>query len=60
MAKSPHLSAKIWYSLTVHIRFLILNLQSKFFQFFKFTPCILAKFPVNQAKFTPFTHIVRE
>ena len=33
MAKSPNLSAKIWYGLTVHIRFLILNLQSKFFNF---------------------------
>ena len=60
MAKSPNLSAKIWYGLTVHIRFLILNLQSKLFQFFKFTPCILAKFPANQAKFAPFAHILRE
>ena len=29
MAKSPNLSAKIWYGLTVHIHFLILNLQAK-------------------------------
>ena len=66
MAKSPNLSAKIWYGLTVHIRFLILNLQAKFF---KFMSCILAKFPANytnsmqftqnpanNAKFTPFIH----
>ena len=33
-AKSPHLSAKIWYRLTVHICFLILNLQSKIFQIY--------------------------
>ena len=66
-AKSPNLSAKIWYGLTVHIRFLILNLQAKFF---KFTLCLLAKFlanytnsvqfapknPMNNAKFAPFIH----
>ena len=32
MAKSPNLLAKIWYGLTIHIRFLILNLQAKFFK----------------------------
>ena len=51
MAKSPNLLAKIWYSLTVHIHSLILNLQAKFF---KFTLCLLAKFPVNYANFTQF------
>ena len=53
MAKSPNLLAKIWYGLTVHICFFILNLQAKFF---KFTFCLLAKFPVNytnSAQFTP-------
>ena len=34
MAKSPNLSAKIWYGLTVLIRFLILNLQAKFFKIY--------------------------
>ena len=58
--KSQNLSAKIWYGLTVHIRFLILNLQRKILKFFKFTPCILAKFPANQAKFAPFAHILHE
>ena len=67
MAKSPNLSAKIWYGLTIHICFLTLNLQAKFF---KFTLCLLAKFPANytnsvqfapkspanNAKFAPFTH----
>ena len=67
MAKSPNLLAKIWYGLTVHIHFFILNLQAKFF---KFTFCLLAKFPVNytnsvqfapkipanNAKFAPFIH----
>ena len=67
-AKIPNLSAKIWYGLTVHIRFFILNLQAKFF---KFTFCLLAKFPanytnsaqfapkknpVNNAQFAPFIH----
>ena len=33
-AKSPNLSAKIWYGLTVHIHFLILNLQAKFFKIY--------------------------
>ena len=33
MAKSPNLSAKIGYGLTVHIRF-ILNLQAKIFQIY--------------------------
>ena len=32
-AKSPNISAKIWYGLTVHIRFFVLNLQAKFFKF---------------------------
>ena len=52
-AKSPNLSAKEWYGLTVHIRFFILNLQAKFV---KFTFCLLAKFPVNytnSAQFAP-------
>ena len=52
-AKSPNLLAKIWYSLTVHIHFFILNLQAKFF---KFTFCLLAKFPANytnSAQFAP-------
>ena len=66
MAKSPNLSAKIWYGLTVHIPSSFLNLQAKFF---KFTLCLLAKFPanytnsmqfaqnpVNNAKFAPFIH----
>ena len=57
MAKSPNLSAKIWYGLTVHICFLIFNLQAKFF---KSTPCILAKFPANQAEFAPFAHILHK
>ena len=35
-AKSPNISAKIWYDLTVHIRFFILNLQAKFFKFLSF------------------------
>ena len=42
--KKSNLSAKIWCGLTVHIRFLILDLQAKFF---KFTSCILAQFPAN-------------
>ena len=33
MAKSPNISAKIWYGLTIHIRFFVLNLQAKFFKF---------------------------
>ena len=67
MAKSPNLLAKIWYSLTVHIHFFILNLQTKFF---KFMFCLLAKFPANytnsvqfapknpanNAKLAPFIH----
>ena len=57
MAKSPNLLAKIWYSLTVHIRFLILNLQAKFF---KFTFCTLAKFPANYTNSTQFTQKSRE
>ena len=52
MAKSPNLLAKIWYGLTIHIHFLILNLQAKFF---KFTSCILAKFPANYTNFAQFT-----
>ena len=51
MAKSPNISAKIWYGLTVHIRFFILNLQAKFF---KFTFCLLAKFPANYTNFVQF------
>ena len=51
-AKSPNLSAKIWYGLTIHIRFFVLNLQAKFF---KFTFCLLAKFPANYANFVQFT-----
>ena len=51
-AKSPNLSAKIWYGLTVHIRFFILNLQAKFF---KFMFCLLAKFPVNYTNSAQFT-----
>ena len=43
-AKCPNLLAKIWYGLTILIRFLILNLQAKFF---KFTLCLLAKDKVN-------------
>ena len=70
MAKSPNLSAKIWYGLTVHICFLILNLQSKIFQFFKFTLVFWQKFqrimqiprnsPYNStkhAKFAPFIYV---
>ena len=34
-----------------------LKLQTKFF---KFTLCLLAKFPVNQAEFTQFAHRLRE
>ena len=34
MAKSPNLSAKIWYSLTVHIRFFIFKFTSKIFQIY--------------------------
>ena len=61
-AKSPNLLAKIWYGLTVYIRFFILNLQftSKIFQIYV---CLLAKIPANQAKFTPFackSHELRE
>ena len=53
MAKSPNLLAKIWYGLTIHIRFFIfLNLQAKFF---KFTFCLLAKFPANYTNSTQFT-----
>ena len=33
-AKSPNLSAKIWYGLTVHIRFLNLQSTSKIFQIY--------------------------
>ena len=51
MAKSPNLLAKIWYGLTVHICFFILNLQAKFF---KFTFCLLAKFLVNYTNSTQF------
>ena len=51
-AKSPNLSAKVWYGLTVHIRFFVLNLQAKFF---KITSCLLAKFPANYTNFTQFT-----
>ena len=55
MPKSPNLSAKI--GLTVHIRFFIfLNLQAKSF---KFTFCLLTKFPVNytnSALFAQKTH----
>ena len=54
MAKSPNLLAKIWYGLTVHIRFLILNLQSKIFQFFKFTLVFWQKFPANYANSMQF------
>ena len=53
MAKSPNISAKIWYGLIVHIRYFVLNLQAKFF---KFTFCLLAKFPANYTKFAPFAH----
>ena len=56
-AKSPNPSAKIWYGLTVHIRFLILNLQAKCF---KFTLCLLAIIPANQAEFAAFAHRLRE
>ena len=50
-AKSPNLLAKIWYGLTVHIHSLFLNLQAKFF---KFTLCLLAKFPVNYTNSVQF------
>ena len=52
MAKSPNLLAKIWYGLTVHIRFFIFKiLQAKFFNF---TFCLLAKFPANYTNSTQF------
>ena len=55
-AKSSNLLAKIQYGLTVHIHFFILNLQAKFF---KFTFCLLAKFPANYTnlrQFAPESH----
>ena len=56
-AKSPNLSAKIWYGLTVHIRFFIFgDLQAKFFTF---TFCLLTKCPANytnSAQFAPESH----
>ena len=52
MAKSPNLLAKILYSLTIHICFFVLNLQANFF---KFTFCLLAKFPANYTNFMQFT-----
>ena len=53
MTKSPNFLAKIWYGLTVHICFFIFfsNLQAKFF---KFTFCLLAKFPANYTNSTQF------
>ena len=57
MAKSPNLLAKIWYGLTIHICFLILNLQEIFF---KFTFCTLAKFPANYTNSVQFTQKSRE
>ena len=51
-AKSPNLSAKIWYGLTIHICFFVLNLQAKVF---KFTFFLLAKFPANYTNFMQFT-----
>ena len=69
MAKSPNLSAKIWYGLTVHIRFFVYfqifyNLQAKFFKFtfvfwqnFQQIMLILRNSPqnpANDAKFRPF------
>ena len=34
MAKSPNLSAKIWYGLTMHIRFFVSKNTSKIFQIY--------------------------
>ena len=64
-AKSPNLSAKIWYGLTVHIRFFIFKFTSKIFQInalsfgkissklYKFH-AIHPKNSANHAKFAPF------
>ena len=66
-AKSPNLSAKIWYGLTVHICFFIFKFTSKIFQIYilsfgrisselyKFH-AICPKNPTNNAKFAPFIH----
>ena len=66
MAKSPNLLAKIWYGLTVHIRFFVSKFTSKIFQIYTLS---FGKFqqirqnshnspqnPVNNAKFAPFIH----
>ena len=34
MAKSPNLLAKIWYGLTIHIRFFVFKFTSKIFQIY--------------------------
>ena len=65
MAKSPNLSAKVWYGLTVHIRFFIFKFTSKIFQIYilsfdkNFQQMIQIlhnspQNPVNDAKFAPF------
>ena len=65
MAKSPNLSAKIWYGLTVHIRFFVSKFTSKIFQiyvlYFGKISSKLCKFctihpknSTNHAKFAPF------
>ena len=61
MAKSPNLLAKIWYGLTIHIRFFIFKFTSKIFQIYvlSFGKIIqisrnLPQNPANDAKFAPF------
>ena len=65
MAKSPNLLAKIWYGLTVHIRFFISKFTSKIFQIYVLSfgkissqlykfHTIFPKNSTNHAKFSPF------
>ena len=65
MANSPNILAKIWYGLTVHIRFFVFKFTSKIFQIYVLSfdknfqqiiqiSCNLPQNPMNDAKFAPF------
>ena len=67
MAKSLNLLAKIWYGLTIHIRFFVSKFRSKIFQinilYFGKISSELCKFctihpknSANHAKFAPFIY----